>query len=63
METAQTNPKTSLKPEGIEESNQTSDYTVHGRRFIVTSIFAETGQETLGTILMRLLKSEAASAP
>ena len=63
MEMAQTHQQSSLKPEGIEVSNQTTNYTVHGRRFIFTSVFAETGQETLGTILIRLLKSEATSAP
>lgn len=49
------------------ESKQTSEaksmkkvttYMIDGKKFIVTPVFREDGNETFGSILMRLMKSE-----
>lgn len=44
---------------GVQEKmKKPSTYTVDGRKFIVTPVFYEDGRESLGSILMRLMKSE-----
>ena len=52
------------------ESNRASEaksmkkvttYMIDGKKFIVTPVFREDGRETLGSILMRLMKSEASA--
>ena len=52
------------------ESNRASEaksmkkvttYMIDGKKFIVTPVFREDGRETFGSILMRLMKSEASA--
>ena len=40
-------------------NNTESSYQMDGRKYIVTSVFREGSTETLGSILMKLIREEA----
>lgn len=61
METVPIKPQTSMEPMEKGSIQQISTYTVDGRRFVVTPVFSDKGRDTIGTILIRLLKSEVTS--
>lgn len=46
---------------GTTERNleKTSTYNVDGRAFIVEPVFKKTGRETIGTVLVKLMKADA----
>lgn len=43
--------------------SKVSTYTVDGRRFIVTPVFHESGRESFGSVLMRLMKADVCVQP
>ena len=52
--------KTKAPAGPLELSSDTvSEYTVEGRKYIVTTVFRENGPETFGDILMKLIQAEA----
>lgn len=39
-----------------------STYQIDGRQFIITPVFREESNETLGTVLLRLMENDAVSS-
>ncbi len=49
-------------PPGVSEHNRldkTSTYKVNGKAFIVEPVFQTEGHDTLGTVLIRLMRADA----
>lgn len=46
------------KNQSLAALHRKSTYQVQGKKFIVTPIFAQTGSETLGSVLLKLMKNE-----
>ncbi len=44
---------------GRNRLDKTSTYKVDGKTFIVEPVFQTDGRDTLGTVLMRLMKADA----
>jgi hypothetical protein len=52
--------KVSTTPVKDEHLDRQSSYHVDGKRFIVTPVFRSKGSETLGSVLLKLMQTEAA---
>lgn len=62
MENTKTAVRNSNIPPGASGRNHldnTSTYKVDGKTFIVEPVFQKDGHDTLGTILMRLMRADA----
>ena len=46
-------------PANNEHLDKTSTYHVDGKSFIVTPVFRQEGDETLGSVLLKLIQTEA----
>ena len=44
---------------GRSRLDKTSTYKVDGKTFIVETVFQKDGHDTLGTVLMRLMRADA----
>lgn len=44
--------------ENFNDNNTCHDYTVEGIKFVVTPVFHKNGNETVKTILTKLIKAE-----